>query len=284
MAEVLICGPSSWNHIVDLDHLPDPTPHMQFARGDHHTLGGTSAGKALHLTHLGRSVTLHTLIGTDPEADLIVGALNAAGVPLAVERADGPSERHLNLMGPSGERVSLYLSVPGMPGAEVPPRWGDDLASASAVVLDLSKRSRELVMGTAADDVPIWTDLHDYDGHSSFHQPFLDVAQYVFMNADKLSDPMPLLHATVARGAKAAVCTLGAHGAVAVGPGQSVYRVPAQPVDVIVDTNGAGDAFMAGFLDATLAGEATQDALRAGAATAATALVTRHLSPLLDIP
>jgi hypothetical protein len=41
---------------------------------------------------------------------------------------------------------------------------------------------------------------------------------------------------------------------------------------------------MAGFLDATLAGASTQEALDAGATTAATALVTRHLSPLLDIP
>jgi len=126
MPEVVICGPASWNHIVDLDHLPDPVPHMQFARGDHHTLGGTSAGKALHLTQLGRSVILHTVVGTDPEADLIVGLLHAAGVPLALARVDGPSECHLNLMGPSGQRVSLYLRVPGAAESDIPSRWEDD--------------------------------------------------------------------------------------------------------------------------------------------------------------
>ncbi len=255
---------------------------MQFARGDHHTLGGTSAGKALHLTVLGRSVTLHTPVGTDVEADLIVGALNAAGVSLAVERVDGPSERHLNLMGPSGERVSLYLSVPNNAAADVPRLWGEDLASASAVVLDLSTRSRNLAQVSAAGNVPIWTDLHDYDGHSAFHKPFLDVAQYVFMNADKMPDPLPFLHATVDRGAKAAVCTLGAQGAVAVGSGQGVHRVPAQPVDEVADTNGAGDAFMAGFLDATLSGANTPLALEAATAQAATALTTKHLCALLN--
>ena len=33
MAEVVVHGPASWNQIVDLDELPAPEPHMQFARG-----------------------------------------------------------------------------------------------------------------------------------------------------------------------------------------------------------------------------------------------------------
>jgi sugar/nucleoside kinase (ribokinase family) len=57
--------------------------------------------------------------------------------------------------------------------------------------------------------------------------------------------------------------------------------VAAVPVDV-VDTNGAGDAFFAGVLDATLSGRALDDALAAGAATAAIVLRTRHLHPVLD--
>ena len=282
MPEVVICGPASWNHVVDLDHLPEPVPHMQVALGDHHTLGGTSAGKALHLAHLGRSTRLHTVVGTDDTADSIVGALTEAGVPLAAERVQGPSERHLNLMGPAGERVSLYLDLPA-PTDEAPPqRWVDDLGSAYAAVLDLSERSRALTDLTAASGVPIWTDLHDYDGRSEFHQPFLEVASYVFMNADKMPSPLPFLHSAISGGVRVAVCTLGAEGAVAVDQDQAEHRVAAAPVAEIVDTNGAGDAFMAGFLDATLTGADVAEALEAGAAQAAVALGTRHLSPLLD--
>ena len=47
--KVVISGPASWNRIVLLEHLPEPVPHMQFALGDHETVGGTSAGKALGL-------------------------------------------------------------------------------------------------------------------------------------------------------------------------------------------------------------------------------------------
>ena len=47
-------------------------------------------------------------------------------------------------------------------------------------------------------------------------------------------------------------------------------------------SNGAGDAFMTGALDATLAGSPLPEALRTGAQHAASVLVTRHLHPSLD--
>jgi acarbose 7IV-phosphotransferase len=68
---VLIAGPASWNLIVELDRLPEPVPHMQFALGDWETVGGTSAGKALSLAALGRPVALHTLLGGDVEGERV---------------------------------------------------------------------------------------------------------------------------------------------------------------------------------------------------------------------
>ena len=282
MTDVVVCGPSSWNHVVDVEELPPPRPHMRFARGDLHTLGGTSAGKALHLRDLGRSVRLHTVVGTDGVAPRIVGTLEAAGVPVSVETTAGPSERHLNLMDPYGGRVSIYLDVPACPGAPPPPTLADDVAGARAVVLDLSARSRGLVEAVRGMGVPIWTDVHDYDGRSDFHRPFLEAASYVFMNADKVPDPVDLLRSLTAGGVMLAVCTLGANGALAVDADGEVHRVAAQPVDRVVDTNGAGDGFLAGALHATLDGASVEQALRAGAAQAARALGSRHLSPLLD--
>ena len=65
MADVVVHGPVSWNQIVSVDVLPDPSPHMQFATAHHQVLGGTSAGKAAHLRELGVDVELHTVLGTD---------------------------------------------------------------------------------------------------------------------------------------------------------------------------------------------------------------------------
>lgn len=46
LPHVVVCGPASWNHLISLDRLPEPVPHMQFAESAWHTVGGTSAGKA----------------------------------------------------------------------------------------------------------------------------------------------------------------------------------------------------------------------------------------------
>ena len=108
---VFIAGPASWNRIVLLDHLPEPVPHMQFALDDYETLGATSAGKALGLVGLGRPTVLHTLLGGDVEGERVRGLLVESGVEL-IEGDGGTTERHLNLMTPAGERVSLYLATP----------------------------------------------------------------------------------------------------------------------------------------------------------------------------
>lgn len=286
MADVVVHGPVSWNHIVNVDQLPAPSPHMQFATSHHEVLGGTSAGKAAHLRALGMDVVLHTVVGTDPAAECIEAALRRADIPYVATRVDGPSERHLNLMDPAGRRVSIYLDVPAASEtrASATARLLQAGAQAKALVLDLSQPSRDVIGDVAALGVPIWTDLHDYDGRSSFHQPFLHAASFVFMNADRLGSPEGFLRSVLQGGARVAVCTLGANGAVAVDADFAVHTVAAAPVRDIVDVNGAGDGFMAGFMAAHLHGADVPTAMRAGAAQAARALSTIQLSPQLDVP
>ncbi|UUT34386.1 carbohydrate kinase family protein [Microbacterium elymi] len=173
---VFIAGPASWNRIVLLDRLPDPVPHMQFALAEHETVGGTSAGKALGLAALGRRPVLHTLLGEDAEAARIAEALRGAGVELITGAADA-TERHLNLMTPAGERVSLYLSAPGEASAASRARTAAAvtaaMADAAAIVLDLAAEARRLIPEARRTGRPIWTDVHDYDGTAEFARPFV---------------------------------------------------------------------------------------------------------------
>ncbi|WP_439936208.1 carbohydrate kinase family protein [Nocardia sp. N13] len=283
MSDVVVHGPASWNLVVDLEELPDPTPHMQFATAHRELVGGTSAGKAAHLRDLGADVVLHTVLGTDAAAGAIEEALLRAAIPTVATHVDGPTERHLNLMDRDGGRVSIYLDVPlAAELGESLERLLADVARARAVVLDLSEPSRAAIERVAALGVPLWTDLHDYDGRSSFHAPFLDAASFAFMNGDRVDSPWELLEACVTRGTEVAVCTLGAEGAIAVDAQRVRHRVAAEPVSRVVDTNGAGDGFMAGFLAAHLDGADVPGALRAGARQAARALGTVQLNPILE--
>jgi sugar/nucleoside kinase (ribokinase family) len=276
----VVAGPATWNKMVRLDRLPEPRPHTVFARGSAQTLGGTSAGKVLHLADLGVATTLVADVGTDPESDLILAALDRArGAEVLARRVAGPSEQHLNLMTDAGERLSIYLAVPG-PSPEPDPAAVSRLATAEHVVLDLSAVGQSLLPAAVASGATLWTDLHDYDGVAEFHQPFAEACAYVFLNDDGTDDHRALMTSLLGRGASTVVCTLGARGAVAL-TAEGWFEVPAEPAEV-VDTNGAGDAFFAGFLAAHLGGAGTAECLRSGARQATRALGSRHLSPLLD--
>ena len=80
-----------------------------------------------------------------------------------------------------------------------------------------------------------------------------------------LADKVPVL-----------VATRSAKGAVAIAGGERA-EVPAEPIDEVVDTTGAGDLFAAGFLSAHLAEKDLETSLRTGAIAAAE--IISHLGP-----
>ncbi|WP_454041889.1 carbohydrate kinase family protein [Cellulosimicrobium sp. Marseille-Q8652] len=279
---VFVAGPASWNRIVQLDALPDPSPHTVFARAAYDTVGGTSAGKALNLAALGRPVVLRTVLGADADAAHVRSALEAAGVRVLAETSpDGRTESHLNLMDRDGGRVSVYLRAPG----EVPASgagWDAAVAAldaARAVVVDLAVPALPVLDVAVARGRDVWVDLHDYDGTADFHRAWVDAGTHVFLSSDRLPDHRAFMAGRLDAGARLVVCTHGARGATAL-TGAGFVDVPARAVADVVDTNGAGDAFFAGFLDAHLRGEAVDPAMRAGAAHAARVVRSPGLAPL----
>ncbi|MDI2019803.1 carbohydrate kinase family protein [Paenarthrobacter nicotinovorans] len=273
-----IFGPTSWNHLILLDHLPEPVPHMQFARRSWETIGGTSAGKALHLAGLGVNVRLCSPLGGDIEGQRVRSALTAAGVAVDAFSSE-QTERHVNLMTDDGQRVSLYVATPSTPSEHDLSVATAAVAAADIAVVDLSELGA-LLLQRVKGNTPIWVDLHDYDGSSEFHEPFLCAATTVFMSDDSTKDPWELMHSCLSRGPRLAVCTRGAQGAIALDASGNRYEIDAVPADV-VDTNGAGDAFMAGFLAASLHGKTIQDSLTAAVAQARIAIESEHLHPKL---
>jgi sugar/nucleoside kinase (ribokinase family) len=277
-APVLVNGPASWNTVVVLDQLPAPRPHMAFARRHWQGLGGTSAGKSLALARLGVPVALRTVLGTDDDAAAIRGALAHPLLDVRAQVVTGPSEHHLNLMSAHGERVSLYLDAAPDPGP-APTGVLDVLRGAPVAVLDLAAHSLELLPAARAAGAEIWCDVHDDDGVAAFQEPFRTAADVLVVSEDRLADPHAYLAARVADGARWAVCTRGSRGAVALGAEEGWVEVDAVPVPEVVDTNGAGDAFVAGMLAARLDGLPLAECLRWGAVAGAQCVQTHHLVP-----
>ena len=276
--QVFVSGPASWNTLIRLERLPEPRPQMVRAREHWQTLGGTSAGKALNLAGLGAQVVLRTVVGHDQAGVEILRSLDALGLDLIVERADGASEQHVNLMTQAGERLSIYLELPEVASEEHAERTAAALATSDVAVIDLAEHNLPLLEAARALGRAVWCDVHDHNGTDAFHRPWLEAADVLFLNDDKLDDPVAFMRAQVAAGTGLVVCTHGAAGATAVSA-DGVLHVPAPPVAHVVDTNGAGDAFLAGFLVASTAGADVRTSLQAGHAQAARCLAVTRLAP-----
>ena len=266
---VLVNGPAAWNTLVRLPALPGATSQTVFAESYDDSLGGTSAGKAVTLAALGVDVTLRTVLGDDAFGSSVRSALS--GVRLDVVAAvDGRTERHVNLMADDGARLSVYLELPTPVHAPVPSFGGIDVA-----VLDLSELSRPLLAAARAAGVPVWCDVHDDDGTAEYPREFVAAADVLLVSAARLADRRAYLSDAVARGCLLAVCTDGGSGALALDADGwiSVGTAPA----AVVDTNGAGDAFLAGLLTGVLDGLPTTAALARASAVGALAVGTREL-------
>ncbi len=272
----LIVGASSWNTIVHLDALPDARPQTVFATDSYDILGGTAAGKAVNLARLGHDVHLHTLLGDDEAGGRVEVALREAGVYVHHDRSVTGTERHVNLMAPDGGRLSVYRSL-------CEPRDDLDLApvldlasGADLVVLNITDYARRLIPGLADRGIPFWTDLHNWDGVAEHHRAFAESAAAVVMSDDAAADP-DALGRRLAEHADPVVLTRGAQGATAYAAGR-VLDVAAVPVEVVRDTNGAGDAFLAGLVHGLQAGWPMERAMRAGALAGALCVTTPQLA------
>ncbi|GIG25793.1 carbohydrate kinase family protein [Cellulomonas denverensis] len=265
--DVIVAGPASWNTLVRVAQLPSGGSQTIFASGHRAGLGGTSAGKAVTLAALGVPVRLHTVLGRDQAADRIRAAL--PGIDLTTWPAvDGRSEQHLNLMSDDGGRLSVYLELPEpAPGAGPTP---EQIAAAGALVADLAAWTAPLLPVARAAGTLLVCDVHDDDGQAAFQRSWADTADLLLASADRLADPAGYLRDRVARGCTLAVCTRGAAGALAC-DADGLWEVGAAPADP-VDSNGAGDAFLAGLLAALRDGTDTATALARGAAAGAAAV------------
>ncbi len=283
---VFLSGPVSWNTLVSVDRLPSTGGPTLFATGQRRALGGTSAGKALNLSRLGVSVTLKTIPGSGPDRSRILAALEQPGIHLIdAGDPDSVTEQHFNLMSEDGGRQSIYLSIASLPSDPSPPAAVDALSRVDVAVLDLAEHSRPLIALAREYEIPVWVDLHDYDGIAGFHRDFAGGADVIVFSDERMPDPEPFMRRYVERGVRLVVCTRGARGTIAM-DNSGLTEVPAVPVEQVIDSNGAGDAFFSGLLFGHLTGRDLQTSLRYGAVAGALAvqsldLASDRLSPAL---
>lgn len=268
MATAAVVGGVSWNLLVSVPELPTATSSTLFSTGHREEVGSTGAGKALNLARLGFRTRLHALLGDDAPGRAARDALVAGGVELTSWTDPAGTERHLNLMDPHGDRLSIFLDR----ASTAPAVTADELVrfctGADVVFVNLSEYARCALRPLRDHGVPVWVDLHDWDGQNDFHSDFVEHASHLFLSDVRLDDAVSLARRLVP-GKEVVVVTHGSAGATAVLPGHEPLFVPPEPVSRLVDSNGAGDAFTAGVAFGRVRGWDWPASLRAGAVAGA---------------
>ncbi|MET9954318.1 adenosine kinase [Streptomyces sp. NPDC006339] len=269
LIDVLVLGGAGVDTIVHVPELPLPYADSHMIRPGIETRAGqTGDFVALGLHRLGLRTHHLDMIGADPEGDLVRAFHRDQGIPLTEVRQPAGTKRAVNLVGPDGRRLSLYDATRGHDDDRLPPRTVKALAARSRHAhVSLTQPCAHALPVLREAGVTISTDLHDWDGRSAYHEPFALAADIVFLSTTALDDPERTLRDIAARGrASVVVGTAGAAGAyLLTGPDDALLHVPAAtPPAPVVDSNGAGDAFAAGFLYAWLAGADASTCARHG--------------------
>jgi len=246
-----------------LDHYLPPL--------DREFVGGNALNVAVGLRDAGHDVAYAGAVGDDAAGRAVLAAARGRGIDtthVAVQEGEATGVTTIRLTD-DGDRV-FESEILGASGR---------FRATAAALADLSRRA--WVHGAG-----LWGGVegfvhlrrggarlsYDFSHVSSPERiaelaPHLDVA---FLSAPGLGDAeaTDLGTRTVAAGAATAVVTRGRHGSLAVSAG--VHHQPPVPVTV-VDTLGAGDAYIAACISALVEGSPLVAALEQGAAAAARA-------------
>ncbi len=277
MTTAAVIGGVAWNLLVEVPHLPTDLTTLH-ATSHREGIGGTGAGKALHLARLGIPTRFHALVGEDEPGAHVRQALEEAGVSLTAWPDPAGTERHLNLMDPGGDRVSIFLDHSSPDPDVTAEELAELCAGADLVFVSLTHYARRVLPTLSDAGRPVWVDLHDWDGEpDEFRAPFLEHGTHVFVSDVRLDDPLATA-TSLASDRALVVVTHGSRGATAFFPDREPIFVPAYDAGPVVDTNGAGDAFSVGVAYGVARGWDWGRSLHAGAVVAGGCVTSPHLA------
>jgi 2-dehydro-3-deoxygluconokinase len=254
-------------------------------------IGGSESNVAIGLARLGTPVVWCSRVGADALGQLVEREIRAEGVEVRLtvdpDAATGLmiKERRTS----AAQRITYYRS--GSAASRITPGDVDPRLIAEAALIHLSgitpalsPQAAETISHTvtAANNagVPVSFDLNfranlwSPDEAGAFYRELIPRVDIVFAGTEEAalavgpcSDPVELAVRLAALGPGQAVIKLGADGALARVDGE-LFHQSAVPV-LVVDTVGAGDAFVAGYLSELLRGcpppERLQTAVTTGA-------------------
>jgi sugar/nucleoside kinase (ribokinase family) len=181
-------------------------------------------------------------------------------------------------MSADGGRISIFLNAGTFTPIIDSERLHPIIQTSDYILLNIINYARSLIPAIQQYKKPIWCDLHDYDGVNPYHHDFVQAADYVFMSSDAMPDYRAFMQQLIAAGKQLVVCTHGRRGATALSQASGWLEVPAASGYAALDTNGAGDAFMAGYIYGHAQGWDVLRCLQTATIAAGLAVTSRELA------
>lgn len=270
---------------------PDRVGALAHVPGMALSVGGAESNVAIGLRRLGVPATWIGRVGDDPFGRSVTRHLRAENLDLRVRVDTGAPTGLMVKERRTARTTGVWYYRAGSAGSRLAPEDVPDDALDGAALLHVTGITPAL-SATAADavrhavhtakdrgilvsfDVNLRAKLWSPARAAEELAPLVAAADIVFAGPEEAElfvaphdDPLETAAALGALGPSQAVVKLGADGCAAVADGERL-TVPAVPVDA-VDTVGAGDAFVAGYLAELLAGKPLERRLRTAVATGA---------------
>ena len=273
--DMLVVGGAGIDTIVRVPELPAPYADSVLVPPIESYVAHTGTAVALGARSLGLRVKFVDFLGEDPLGELVLRRFAEEKLDFAWFPSAAGTTRAVNLVSADGRRMSFY-DPRGVAGQRLPEAFIEDwFGRTRHVHVCIADHVRHVLPAALRHGVSISTDLHDWDGVADHHKDFAYAADHVFMSAANLGEGREgregterrdaVLTEVLARGrARTVVATDGARGAyLALSDG--IRHFPAvTPPGPVVDSNGAGDAFVSGFMSGVLRGAEPEECMRRG--------------------
>jgi len=267
--DILVVGGAGIDTIVRVPDLRLPSADSVNVPPIIDYVAHTGNGVALASHALGLRCKFIDFIGEDAQGAAILQRYKDTGLDFSYLIEPSGTRRSVNLVDPQGRRLSLYdgrhpehLRMP-------PHFYLPHLGQARHAHFSIMGWAAHLFDDALAAGVTVSTDLHDWDGVNAHHRVFALHADLVFLSTAALGPRRDeVLRDIAAQGrARAVIAMAGGDGAYLHERGEhKVRHFPCARLGLpVIDTNGAGDSFVAAFLHAWLAGAGVEAAMRQGA-------------------
>jgi sugar/nucleoside kinase (ribokinase family) len=269
--------------LIDADTATTLYSHMPAAT---EMSGGSAANTLAGMAMLGSTCGFIGQVCDDQLGTIFAHDIRANGVEFITPplKGDMPTGQCLIFVTPDGQRtMNTYLGAAQFLGAEALDAemiarsqilylegylWNaDESRAAMSAAIAIAKSAGRKVAFTLSDTFVVM-------GHGDSFRTMIangDI-DILFANAAEIltlaqTDDLDTAIARIAPQIPLLIVTHGEHGALAMHEGEQ-FTVPAEPIDHVVDTTGAGDLFAAGFLSGLTNGKDLGTCLTIGAVCA----------------